>query len=392
MSINLLGTKYVLGGRTFYDTALKFRSLNKLVDLDKIGGPDNRPTDKAHVRGIKGYLQVEKRPILGTLLIAARDDQIEFVSLGDDDGVEVGHLKIADDDVFEVVDGQHRTLALIDACKEADRYADRSQGERDFFVADRLGVILVVENERSKRRQDWHDINDTPKAPNKSVAMAFDTRSPIGKLVRVVMSQVPIFHDDLVEERANTVKKSDPRKLYTANNVGTALTAFVLGSTRKGKAQAEHELEEKAGTQEKFQGVLARAVEYFDALSVMPGWTDVLNLGDHIAPEETQRIREAYVHLSGLGLNMLGVLGFQCTRNGWDVSRFTSSLAQDIDWSRENDFWHGVILIPREVESEDGQKTTTYGIARGGDVIDEAVRLILKVLEQKGFVAKEVPV
>lgn len=384
MSIQMLGTKYTLGGRTFYDTALKFRALSKMVDLDRIGGPDNRPTDRGHVRGIKSYLQVEKRPILGTLLLAARDDQIAFERLEQDDGVEVGRLKIADDVLFEVSDGQHRTLGLIEACKEADHYAYRAGGSPDFFLADRVGVTIVVENDRMKRRQDWHDINDTPKAPNKSVAMAFDTRSPIGKLVRAVMNQVPIFYDDLIEDRANAVKKADPRKLYTANNVGTALTAFVLGSTRKGKTQAERELDEKAGTQEKFEAVRAAAVEYFTALSGMPGWREVLELGDRITSQETLAIREGYVHLSGLGLNILGVLGWHCDRNGWDVAEFAHHLATDIDWRRENTFWHGMVLIPREVESESGP-VTTYGIARGGDVIDEAVRRILEQLEPKGF-------
>jgi DGQHR domain-containing protein len=387
MSIQLLGTKYTLGGRTLYDTAFKFRALGKMVDLDRIGGPDNRPTDRSHVRGIKSYLQVEKRPILGTLLLAATHDQITFDSLQEDDGVEVGVLKIADDVLFEVSDGQHRTLALMDACKEADHYAYRAGSLPDFCLTDRVGVTIVVENDRMKRRQDWHDINDTPKAANKSVAMAFDTRSPIGKLVRAVMNQVPIFHDDLIEDRANAVKKADARKLYTANNVGTALTAFVLGSTRKGKTQAERELDEKAGIQEKFQDVRAAAVEYFTALSVMPGWKEVLELGDRITPEETLRIREGYVHLSGLGLNILGVLGSQCDRNGWDVAKFAHHLATDIDWRRENGFWHGVILIPREVEGESGP-VTTYGIARGGDVIDEAVRLVLERLEPKGFPQK----
>jgi DGQHR domain-containing protein len=387
MSIQLLGTKYVLGGRTFYDTALKFRALAKLVDLDRIGGPENRPTDRSHVRGIKSYLQVEKRPILGTLLLAARHDQIEFQFLQEDDGVEVGVLRLADDVLFDVSDGQHRTLALIDACKEADHYAHRAGSSPDFYLRDRVGVTIVLETDRAKRRQDWHDINDTPKAPNKSVAMAFDTRSPIGKLVRAVMTQVPIFHEDLVEDRANAVRKADPRRLYTANNVGTALTAFVLGSTRKGKIQAERELDERAGTPEKFQAVRAAAVEYFTALSVMPGWKHLLEVGDRITPEETVKIREGYVHLSGLGLNVLGVLGSHCERNGWDVARFAQHVAGDIDWRRENTFWHGVVLIPREVDG-DGQPVTTYGIARGGDVIDEAVRRILELLEPRGFTPK----
>ena len=390
MSTQLLGIKYVLGNRTFYDTGLKFRSLYKLADLEKIGGPDNRPTDKAHVRGIKGYLNVEQKPILGTLLLAAGERQIDFQPLEEDDGVEIGVLKIADDAFFEVVDGQHRVLAILEACREADQHADRANRPHEFFAGDRIGVMIAVEGDRTKRRQDWHDINDTSKAPNKSVAMAFDTRSAIGKLVRAVMHQVPIFHQDLVEDRANTVKKSDQRRLYTANNVGTALTAFVLGSTRRGKSQAEKELGEKAGSPDKFTEVRAKAVEYFSALSGMPGWKDALDLGDSIKVEETQRIRETYVHLTGLGLNILGLLGYHCYRNEWDVGDFTAHLAKDVDWKRDNSFWHGVVLIPREVEGDDGKPVVTYGVARGGDVIEEAVRLILEKLEPAGFTQKEV--
>lgn len=390
MSTHLLGTKYILGNRTFYDTGLKFRSLYKLADLDKIGGPDNRPTDKAHVRGIKGYLNVEKMPILGNLLLAARENQIDFQSLQEDDGLEIGVLKIADDAVFEVVDGQHRVLAILEACREADQQADRAVRPYDFFAGDRIGVTIAVAGDRTKRRQDWHDINDTPKAPNKSVAMAFDTRSATGRLVRAVMNQVPVFHEDLIEDRANTVKKSDRRRLYTANNVGTALTAFVLGSTRKGKTQADREFEEKAGSPDKFTEVRAKTVEYFSALSGLPGWKDTLELGDRITLEETQSIRETYVHLTGLGLNILGLLGSHCDRNGWDVGDFAGHLATDIDWSRGNSFWHGVVLIPREVEGDEGKPVITYGVARGGDVIDEAVRLILQKLEPAGFIQKQV--
>jgi DGQHR domain-containing protein len=391
MSTQLLATKYTLGGRIIYDTALKFRSLGRLVDLEKIGGPDNRPTDRGHVRGIKGYLEVEKHPILGTLLLAAQSGQIAFEPLQDDDGLEIGILKISDDAVFEVSDGQHRTLGLIEACKEADRHADNSGQRSDFFLVDRVGASIVVEDDRMKRRQDWHDINDTPKAPNKSVAMSFDTRSPIGRLVRSVMVQVPIFHDDLVESRANTVRRADPRKLYSANNVGTALTAFVLGSTRKGKVQAEREMDEKAGSADKFSEVRARSVEYFTALSELPGWKEVLKLGDKIQLDEIQRIRENYVHTSGLGLNMLGLLGYHCMRNGWDVAGFAAYLSRKIDWRRDNELWHGVILIPREVEGPDGKPTVTYGIARGGDVIDEAVRRLLAETEAAGFAQLAVP-
>ena len=51
MSMQLLATKYTLGGRIFYDTALKFR-IGPLLDLDRIGGPDNRPTDGPHLRAL----------------------------------------------------------------------------------------------------------------------------------------------------------------------------------------------------------------------------------------------------------------------------------------------------------------------------------------------------
>ncbi|HLF70877.1 MAG TPA: DNA sulfur modification protein DndB [Dehalococcoidia bacterium] len=390
MSIQLLGTKYSLGGRTFYETALKFRSLAKLAELDQIGGPDNRPTDRTHVRGIRNYLQVEKRPILGSLLLAARSGDIEFQSAEEDDGIEIGILRISDDASFEVADGQHRTLASIEECKEADRLAVLAGNRPDFLIGDRVGVTIVVENDRAKRRQDWHDINDTAKAPNKSVAVSFDTRSPIGKLVRAIMNDVPIFADDLVEDRANTVRRNDPRRLYTANNVSSALTAFVLGSTRKGRTQAEREMEDRAGPQDKFLQVESSAARYFVALGVLPGWKEVLDLGDRITLEEVQAVRDKYLHLSGLGLNMLGLLGWHCERNDWDINEFSQCLARDIDWRRSNPLWHGVVLIPREVEGDDGEKAVSYGVARGGDVIDEGVRLILDKAQRKGFVQKVV--
>ena len=54
------------------------------------------------------------------------------------------------------------------------------------------------------------------------------------------------------------------------------------------------------------------------------------------------RSREKYVHLSDLG-RYSGSARLPLLRL-W-TSRFAAILSQDIDWRRDNTFWHGVILI-----------------------------------------------
>jgi DGQHR domain-containing protein len=354
-----------MGGRTYFESAIAWGGLGKVVDFDAIAGPENRPVDRGHVRDIEYYVENESQPVFPAILAFVTTEDFAFHPVGAND--KVGEIEIPDEIVVKVGDGQHRVLALSSACKR-----------KESLRRNLIGITFLVEPDENKRKQDWTDINDNVKTPNKAVAMVFNQRSPLMRVYARVSREVPIFaggERGFVEERKNSPGRNST-KLFSANNLGQAISAFILGSTRKGKGAAEKELAAKLKTEEALERYSEELITYFKAVQDgIPALKALVVAGDRRTVDEVTAVREAYVFASGRGLNLLGLLGGQAPHDGIDLKWFGTQLGT-LDWSRSAAFWHGHMVTPRTLERDDGTAEVTYGVARGGDVIEEAARRV----------------
>ena len=354
------------------------------ADPDSVGGPDQRPTDKAHARNIAQYIVDGVEHFggsheLGQLLFFAEEDQLKFNQITSDNGIAVGRLIIRDDAQFAVGDGQHRTIGIHEALEQArERARNGSRMLSDGLHNERIGLTLVVESESAQRQQIWHDINDTPKAPNKSIALAFDSRSPLYELVMHVRNAAPVFGPEYLDIYNNSPKRRD-RYLYSVNQLGTTVTAFVIGSTRKGKAAADRAVKTAVADDQTRDRVKQQLADFFGALcECLPGWVDILQRDPtHVTVDDVMEAANTYVHFPGLGLNVLGLLGYHAVEANVDLQEFARTIARH-DWRRKNPDWLGNIVVKREVVAGDGTVTAKYTAGRGGDVIEEAVRKVLR--------------
>ncbi|MER7608468.1 DNA sulfur modification protein DndB [Nocardioides sp. NPDC127503] len=191
-----------------------------------------RTMDKRHASDIVTYITENTEDyILGAMTYA-----IDVV--GDDhfvpaySGSEIGTLILPMDAELRCLDGQHRRHAIAEAAREDDRVLD------DFSA-----IVLYVEDDYTKRRQMFSDMNATPKVVSKGLNITFDSRDPYARAAQELASSHP-FLRGLVELTKARVTSTDG-KIFSLAGVYDGLKRFDLGMVLpRGRSPKNHQPEE----------------------------------------------------------------------------------------------------------------------------------------------------
>jgi DNA sulfur modification protein DndB len=244
---------------------------------------------------------------------------------------------------LEVTDGQHRILTVLQRIKKGDATLTHpSQG---------IAAMVMIEPRTPKRQQDFVDLGQT--APiQQTIKIAMDYRQPVTKLVKDMVENVPIFHDEFIELKRPSIRKGSTN-LFSLSNLKIAVQAMLLGNTRLGAAVAQRRLTEKLDSPD-YDDLHDKVVDYFSQLSQeVECFREIIE-----DPDSTDyvKVRDSNMCLNSVGLAVMGMVGHEVILGRATVEQAVEAVAK-IDWSRNNPLWEGTLRVGP-------------GVARGGNVIE----------------------
>ena len=371
------------GPRVAYNIVLPLTALSQFVDIARIGSKDNdrnREVKKPHLQGLELYLDQEHEFVLGGLVLAAEAHQLAFrandpaidklLQEFDEKYLAASETKDPDQrkalaeemeeinskiDVcsgelwmpygarFEVTDGQHRVLTIVERIRKNDQaLIHSSQG---------IPAMVMVEPRDKKRQQDFVDLGTT--APiQTTIKVHMDYRQPVTKLVKELVEEVPIFDPRYIELKRPSIRKSS-MNVYSLSNVKTAVQAMMLGNTRLGAAEAQKRLTKLLGGAD-YDRLRDAAIDFFSRLSQeLNCFKEILEDPDGL---DYEKQRDEYMCLNSIGLATMGMVGHEIVLGRASVEDAVSAVTK-VDWSRDNPLWEGTLRVGP-------------GIARGGNVTE----------------------
>ncbi len=376
--------RFLQGPRVGYNVVFPLPVLSQMVDVEKIGNPENdlnREIKKQHVQSCELYLEQEPEFVLGGVVLAADDhtsvafeaddketdellkkfDELyvrvcestsadererlakELADINDKIQVCPGKLWIPHGVRLEVTDGQHRIRTILNRIRQGDvRLRHPAQG---------IPAMIMIEQRRTKRQQDFVDLGQTePIKPTIKIDM--DWRQPVTRLVKELVDKVPIFAEQFVEFRRPSIRKNSTN-LFSLSNLKTAVQAMLLANTRLGASEAQRRLTEKlAGPN--YDRLRDMVVDYFSRLSQeVECFRDILEDPDRA---DYFKEREANMCLNSVGLAVMGMVGHEVVLGRASVDDAVAAVSK-VDWSRDNPLWEGTLRVGP-------------GVARGGNVIE----------------------
>ena len=193
-----------------------------------------RTLDKRHYKDIVEYITENPADyILGAMTYATDlvGDE-EFVPMRP--GSNIGTLVLPMDARLRCLDGQHRRAAIAEAVIEDEEVGD------DFSAV----VVLYVEDDYSKRRQMFSDMNATPKVVSKALNITFDSRDPYAQAAQRLAAEHDLLRG-VVETTKARINANDPN-IFSLSGVYDGLKRYDLGMVlprgRSPKAKSVEEL------------------------------------------------------------------------------------------------------------------------------------------------------
>lgn len=209
------------------------RNFSAEAEVADTSGRVQRSMDKRHMDDIAKYIVENTQDYILGAMTYAIDTLDETAFIPSTPGSSTGILVLPMDAELRCLDGQHRRHALHEAAAEDSRVLD------DFSA-----IVLYVEDDYTKRRQMFSDMNATPKVVAKSLNITFDTRDPYARAAQRLADDNPLLRDVVEREKAR-ISASDP-KVFSLSGIYDALKRFDLGMIlprgRSPKEKSDEEL------------------------------------------------------------------------------------------------------------------------------------------------------
>ncbi|HXT16627.1 MAG TPA: DNA sulfur modification protein DndB [Gemmatimonadaceae bacterium] len=308
----------VQAGTAYYVAMCPLKLIPRLFRFDDETLPADlraqRLLNRARVPAIARYIADNPKEYILSSLCASVDGDLDFEPLAGDGPLRsVGRLRIAMTATILINDGQHRRAAIEEALRD-----------RPYLGDETISVVVFADRGLLRSQQMFADLNIHAVKPTKSIGVLYDHRDPMSRLVRRVVSAVPLFRD--FTEREKTTISNRSLKLFTLSAIYQATAEFIGKPKGADLTQADEE----------------HSVRFWNAVAkAMPDWQSVAQR--RIAAAD---LRRDYVHAHGIALQAIAIAGAQLVAlypEAWDTR--LEALRQ-LDWSRSNvDLWEGRALI-----------------------------------------------
>jgi DNA sulfur modification protein DndB len=336
--------------REFYLAMCPLKLVPKLFLYDEITVPTElraqRVLNKARIPDIAKYIINNPKEYIFSALTASIDAEVEFKSLGDQNGMEnIGELIIPMDSKIIINDGQHRRAAIEEALEMRPELADES-----------IAVVFFIDAGLRKSQQMFADLNKHAIRPSLSIGVLYDHRDPLADLSRKVMMQVPTFKN-LIEKEKTSISNRSP-KLFTLSVLYQANKALLRKKANDSVTDTEIKL----------------AIAYWKEIcKFMPDW--ILAANKEIS---CSHLREEFVHAHGVTLQAIGITGAELiSQHPNDWKSFLPKI-KTIDWNRSNtDLWEGRAMSQGRISKAERHVKLT------ANLIKKALELPLSFDEQE---------
>jgi DNA sulfur modification protein DndB len=272
-----------------------------------------RVLNKARIPVIRDYLLDNPTEYVFSALTVSIDGDVGFVPASDDpQSYNIGTLTVPMSARLVVNDGQHRRAAIGAALRERPELGE-----------EHIACVFFVDTGLGRCQQMFADLNRHAVRPTRSISILYDHRDPLARMVRQLVSTVPVF-SGLTEMDKSTIPNRSV-KLFTLSGVFRA-TRELLGE------RAGADPEEDLRLAHAFWGEVAKHMEQ---------WEQVRN-GEIPAAD----LRRDYIHAHTVGLVAIGRAGRALLDQRPKEWRSRLAPIGNVDWHRRNALqWEGRALI-----------------------------------------------
>jgi hypothetical protein len=270
--LKLPATEYLQGGRTMYHITAPLAQIPQIVvkrpDPDRpIEG--NRRVDPNRARKFGEYITKNEDWVSPAIIVRVPSGEIKFDSVHRfEDGSAWGELSIPLHVLSEVLllDGQHRTLGVIEALDEANKNISKLRDAienakkngnndtvpefekrldeylkiRERFTNEHVSVdIAVVTTNRAT--QMFADINNNAKGVNPDYTTVLDQRQVVNRIAVDLIKTHPLLVGRVEMGQSGRMSKTNPN-LLGAKTVSDIVRAVNLGVAGRVGARVEDEL------------------------------------------------------------------------------------------------------------------------------------------------------
>jgi DGQHR domain-containing protein len=215
------------GSRVMYLVLPENNVLNTFftTEMEPQEDRSQRQLDPKHAREIGEYIiQNDGDYALGAITYAV-DKPGEFEEVVPNSNI--GVLRLPLDARLRSIDGQHRRHGIKQAIDA-----------RESIGAHHTGLLIYVEEDLTKRRQMFSDMNNTPRKVSRAINVAFNSRDPFARVANQLVVEHPLLEGH-IEVEAARVHQGSPH-FYTLSAVHDAIKRLFVGPTGRVKDTSKY--------------------------------------------------------------------------------------------------------------------------------------------------------
>lgn len=342
-----------MGGRRYYTLSMKLKTVPRFFEFQNHAAlePEQRAQrvlNKQRVPGIRDYLLQNTDGYVFSAITASYElpDGVDEEDLFEpySEGADIGVLNLPLEADLLINDGQHRRAAIAAALEE-----DPTIGE------DMIAVVLFPFEDSERAQQMFSDLNRTASPTSKSLNILYDHRDRLSNITMALTHSVQAFVGRVDKEHASLSKRSPALITLGALHDGTK---ELLGDVTEENAAEKSDL----------------AVAFWQTVAThLPPWVEV-TAGRAAAPE----VREHTIATHAVTLRAIGEAGKTLVQRRPDEwATVLGSTFQQIDWSRRNPDWEGIVVTNGDITNRRQNQRDLAELLRvrlGVATVDEQIR------------------
>lgn len=326
MKLDLYGRESVyLGIGDYQGGRLILQIVAYASEIPGLVPASSRPRSADHVKEIKDYIlrrtQANKKWILGALTLSVNPDLIRLKPIGSSFYI----VTIPNSTPLQIIDGQHRIQALAELVA--------SNEYRSLVAEEQIPLTLVLEGDVRQVDVDFRDMAQMISLPPALlVAFASEGRDAIAQ---AVAQKVHLFRNNTQWLKASPGTGSG--YAYTLNYIAQMVGCAISGDPNDELLNFD--------TPEKVEAIADQLSDVLNLFFECCPVTASLAHSENMTPAEVAKFRDNSILGLSIGLEILGCLIYQCSKNGINIEQ----TATQIDWSRGSDWWTGIVSTDKKV-------------------------------------------
>lgn len=305
----------IQAGREYYIVMCPLKLIPRIFIFDESEVPPElraqRLINRSRVPEIARYVVDNPTEYTFSAITASIDGDVDFVPIAaTGPGHNMGELQVDMQARFLINDGQHRRAALLEALRQRPDLGNET-----------IAVVFFLDSGLRRSQQMFADLNKHAVRPSRSIGVLYDHRDEMASLARTLVEQVPIFKNRTEMEKTSISNRST--KIFTLSSV----------------YQATEELLKHLDISMSAKEVVA--IEFWQRLTeLLPEWQWAID--SRVSPME---LRQNYVHVHGVTLQALGIIGSWLMSAYPDTWRDHLAPLGTVDWQRSNADWEGRSIV-----------------------------------------------